>query len=193
MNNSLKAIRKDALKKGLKLAVILLVLDILALYILAHRQCILMVFLAYLFGYLVIPIIIAVILIKGLRKKIGGYWNLRQATSGIFIIFLSAYLISSAGSFLFVKFVQPQVTLDAKNNLVNLLTGFLDKIGAQPDKIDETVENIETQFEAIGHYSTSAVISNLLSSIIVLFITALIFAAIFKRDQPINYKQSDLS
>lgn len=193
MENGLKEIRKDAFTNGLILGAILLVLDVLALYILAHSQSILLVFFAYLFGYLVIPIIAAVILIKRLREKIGGYWNLRQATSGIFIIFLSAYLISSAGSFLFVKYIQPQITVDAKNNFTNLITAFLSKINAEPDKIDRIVEDIEMQFNAIGHTSLSAVASNLFTSIIILFITALIFASIFKRERQIINNQPELS
>jgi len=191
MENGLKEIRKDALKNGMVLGGILLILDILALYILAHTQSILLVFVAYLFGYLIIPLTAAILLIKNLRKKIGGYWALRQATSGIFIMFLSGYLISSAGSFLFVKYIHPQITLLAKDNFVTLITGFFTRINAEPDKVDELVENIELQFNAVGHSSVGAVFSNLLSSVIILFITALVFAAIFKRERPIVINQPE--
>lgn len=185
MDNGLKEIRKDALQNGLILGGVLLLLDIIALYVLANSESILVVFLSYLFGYLIIPITAAVILIKRLREKIGGFWNLRQATSGIFIVFISAYLISSAGSFVFIKYIYPEITLKAKDNLVGLTSDFLNKLNADPDKIDEMVENIELQFESIGQNSVGSIISNLLSSIIILFITALIFAAIFKRERPI--------
>ncbi len=186
MDNGLKEIRKDALQNGLILGGVLLLLDIIALYVLANSESILVVFLSYLFGYLIIPITAAVILIKRLREKIGGFWNLRQATSGIFIVFISAYLISSAGSFVFIKYIYPEITLKAKDNLVGLTSDFLNKLNADPEKIDEMVENIELQFESIGQNSVGSIISNLLSSIIILFITALIFAAIFKRERPIT-------
>ena len=191
MDKSLKEIRQDALQNGLILGGVLLVLDILALFILARSQSILMVSISYLFGYLIIPLTAAIILIKRLRKKIGGFWNFRQATSGIFIMFLSAYLISSAGSFVFIKYIHPQITLDAKNNFVNVLSGFLNRMNTEPEKIDDIAEKIEQQFEAIAHTSFSSVVSNLLSSIIILFITALIFAAIFKREQFIATHQPE--
>lgn len=191
MENGLKEIRKDALKNGLILGGVLLVLDILALYILANSQSIFLVFVAYLFGYLIIPVVAAVLLIKNLRTKIGGYWTLRQATSGIFIMFFSGYLISSAGSFLFVRFIQPLIALQAKDNFVILITGFFNRINADPDKVDELVENIELQFNAAGQSGAGALISSLLSSIIVLFIAALIFAAIFKKERPVFINQPE--
>ncbi len=185
MDKALKEIRKDALQNGLILGGVLLVLDILALFVLANSESILVVFLCYLFGYLIIPVTAAVILIKRLREKIGGFWTLRQATSGIFIVFISAYLTSSAGSFVFIKYIYPEITVRAKDNFVNLTSGFLNKLNADPAKIDEMIENIELQFEAVGHNNASSIFSNLLSSIIILFITAFIFAAIFKRERPI--------
>lgn len=191
MEKGLKEIRKDALQNGLILGGILLILDILALFVLAYSESIMLVFISYLFGYLIIPLTAAIILIKRLREKIGGYWSFRQATSGIFIVFLSAYLISSAGSFVFIKYVHPQITVDAKNNFVNVLSGFLNRIDADPDKIDEMTEKIEQQFDAIANNSVSSVISNLLSSIIILFIIALIFAAIFKRERPTAFNQPE--
>ena len=73
MDNGLKEIRKDALQNGLILGCVLLLLDIIALFVLANSESILVVFLSYLFGYLIIPITAAVILIKRLREKIGGF------------------------------------------------------------------------------------------------------------------------
>lgn len=193
MENGLKEIRKDALQNGLVLGAILLILDVIALYTLAHSKSVLLVFVAYLFGYLFIPLTAVILLINNLRKKIGGYWTLRQATSGIFIMFITGFLISSAINFVFVKFIQPQITLLAKDNFIKLITGFFSRINAEPDKVDELVANLEQQFNAVGPTSAGAVISNLLSSILILFIIALIFAAIFKKERPIiNQPESPL-
>jgi hypothetical protein len=179
---NLKAIRKDSLINGLILGVVLLVIDIITLYILANSQSIAVIALSYLFGYLIIPLFAAVVLIKKLREKIGGYWSFRQATSGIFIMLLSAYILSASLSFAFIRHIEPTITLKAKDNFVNVFSNFMNKIDADTDKIDETVENIEKQFDSMTEISVSSVLSNLLSSIIVLFIAALIFAAIFKRE-----------
>lgn len=191
MDNGLKKIRKDAFSNGLILGAILLVLDILALYALAYSKSVLVIFLAYLFVYLIIPLVAAIILIKRLRKRIGGFWNFRQATSGIFILFISAYIISSAGSFLFIKYINPSITVKAKDNFVNVIGNLFERIDADTERSDEIIENIQTQFDAMAKSSASAMVSNLLSSIIILFITALIFAAIFKQEPALPATPND--
>jgi NADH:ubiquinone oxidoreductase subunit 6 (subunit J) len=181
----LKEIRKDAFLKGLVLGALLLIIDIASLYLLANSQSLMIILLSYLMAYFIIPLTVAIILIKKLREKIGGYWTLRQATSGIFIMFLTGYLFSSAGSFVFIKYVQPQIPEMAKNNFVNVFSNFMSRVDADQDKIDETVENIEQQFEAMGQATVGSFFGNMVTSIIILFITALILAAIFKRENPV--------
>lgn len=182
----LKEIRKDAFIKGLTLGVLLLFIDILSLYLLAYSGSIAVIILSYLFAYLIIPLTAAIILIKKLRAKIGGYWNLRQATSGIFILLFSAYLLSSIGSFVFIKHIAPEITPKAKDNFVNVFSNFMEKADADQDKIDETIEDIEQKFDAMQQASFGSFLSSMLSSIIMLFVTALIFAAIFKREDPVS-------
>ena len=184
MENGLKGIRKDAFQAGVILGVVLLLLDIIEFYILGHSASVSLIFLSHLFVNLIIPLIVAIVLIKRLRRKTGGYWNLRQATSGIFIAFITAYILSAPGTFLFVKYINPSLIVEAKDNLVNVLSGFFDRINAEQDKVDDLLANIELHFNAVAQGGFGAVISNLLSSIIILFVTALIFAAIFKREVP---------
>lgn len=193
MDISLKELRPGAMKYGLLLGVIILVLDLIALYVLAYSESLILVSTAYLLGYIILPIIAAIILIKRLRDDIGHYWVFRQATSGIFIMFLCAYLISTAGNFIYLKYIHPDVTLAAKDNFISLFTGFLSKISASPDKIDEAIESIEMRFSQVAVPGFSEIISGLLSSIIIIFICALIFAAIFKKDPPILFPKSDPS
>src|SRR5579864_2566462 len=44
-----------------------------------------------------IPIIITIFFCFNGRRKIGGYWTFRQATTGIFIMFIIAYIIQLVG------------------------------------------------------------------------------------------------
>jgi hypothetical protein len=191
MDIELKAIRKDALQHGLVLGAVLLVLDLIALYTLAYSQSVLLIALAYLVGSFIVPLVTAILLIKSLRAKVGGYWNQRQATSGIFIMFLSAHIISSLGNFVFLRFIRPQIILEAKDNLVDNLTRFFVSMKAETEKIDEIMESIEQRFAVISQDSLSVVVSNFIFSIIIIVVTALIFAAIFKRERPIVSTQAD--
>ncbi|MBC8052253.1 MAG: DUF4199 domain-containing protein [Sphingobacteriaceae bacterium] len=185
MDSGLKRIRKQAFSNGFILGAVLLIADILILYALAYSKSVSLIFFSYLLVVFIIPLTAAIILIRHLRKKIGGYWNLRQATSGIFIIFISAYLISSAGSFLFIQYMKPDIMADAKRNSVNVFGNFFEKIDADPDEADKLIESVETQFDSMSKSSAGSVFSNLLSSIIILFVAALIFGAIFKREEPV--------
>ena len=47
------------------------------------------------FFYLFIPIFIIVFLCFDQRRKIGGYWTFKQATTGIIITFLTAFILNT--------------------------------------------------------------------------------------------------
>jgi hypothetical protein len=193
MSNGLKEIRKDAFKSGLILGLGLLLLDSIAFYILAYGSSLVAIGIAYVLCYLVIPLLFAIVLIKSLRGKIGGYWTQRQATSGIFIMFLCAHILSSLGNFLFVRYLQPQIIPQAKDNLIRVIGSFLAGVKTEAQKINEIILSIEQRFDLIAHETIGVLLSNLMFSIIVIFITALIFAAIFKREYLVHQPNQTVS
>jgi len=127
-----------------------------------------------------IPIAVAIWLCFDLRKKIGGFWNFRQATTGIFIMFFVCYLVSTLGNLCFSTFIEPDMTTKMKTVYASSITQMMQKQGADQDSIDKKVADLDSQFDATR--SVGKIAKGLAISIIFDFVFALIFAAFFKRE-----------
>src|ERR1700733_7050051 len=97
------------LKYGIALGFILLALGIFSYYLITRVTTSPVLFVAIpIFFSLFIPIFLTVFFCFNGRKKLGGYWTFKQATTGIFIMFLVAYLIQFIGKdIVFNKFIEP--------------------------------------------------------------------------------------
>jgi hypothetical protein len=190
MAEGLKEIRKDALINGLILGLVLLVIDIAALYAFAFSHSTVFILLVYVLSSILLPLAAVIILVSRLRTKIGGYWTLRQATSGIFITFIIAYLSSSFGTLLSFKIIPSRVNLAAKTNFIDAIRSLLASIKAPQEKINGAVTSIAQRFDAADAINVSSIFSNLIFLVIILFVAAFLFAAIFKSESPISVNQT---
>ncbi|RZK09591.1 MAG: DUF4199 domain-containing protein, partial [Flavobacterium sp.] len=122
-------IKQAALPKGLILGGVSLLLTVFSFYFTtAITTTDVMVVLSPLIFLIIVPIIITVFFILKIRKKIGGYWTFRQATSGVFIIFLLSYVINTIGSgVIFEKLIEPDMAQKTKNVMVPAFTSILNK------------------------------------------------------------------
>lgn len=127
--------------------------------------------------------ILAALFCYSLRIKIGGYWNVRQATTGIFIMFLITYAIQFVGrDLLFEKVIDKNVAMNTRNSFTNAnrklfkQDGDLARFKARQTKIDETYPL--TQKRASIYQN----IISLLIAVIFIFVISLLFAAVFKRE-----------
>src|SRR5437588_1611956 len=109
MENIDQQIKKNAFNSGIILGVIVLVLGVFTFYVITGMASSLVAVIgAPIVLSVLVPITVAVFFCIGLRKKIGGYWTFKQAVTGIFIMFLTAYVIQAVFSdFIFAKFVEP--------------------------------------------------------------------------------------
>lgn len=181
-------IKKEGLSSGLLLGLALLVLGIIAYYILISAQAAvwLIVVVPIVFTML-IPIGIAVYFTIDLRKKVGGYWNFRQATTGIFIMFLVAFAIQYVGrDLLFAKFIEPDMVVKMQDAVVKSTASMMEKAGADQTKIDEKIDDIQKQFDSQKDQTIGSTIQGLATSVIFVFIIALIFGGIFKKEKPLS-------
>ncbi|HZX59728.1 MAG TPA: hypothetical protein VFE54_13420, partial [Mucilaginibacter sp.] len=91
-------IRRAALIRGVILGVVLLAISIASYYVLINIKAgaVQMIISQVVFSF-VIPLIAALIFSFNLRKNIGGYWTLRQAVTGIFIMVVVNYAIQIVG------------------------------------------------------------------------------------------------
>ena len=142
-------LRKNGITNGLLLGIIILVSGIISFYFITAmtNNMIMLVLGPVLFSTLV-PLIFAVVFCFDLRKKIGGFWNYRQATTGIFIMFLCAYILSYGGNLVFSKVIEPDMVEKMKTVFVTTTTNMLEKQKIDQETIDKKVADIESNFDS---------------------------------------------
>ncbi|MGY3212905.1 DUF4199 domain-containing protein [Mucilaginibacter sp. HD30] len=179
-----QVIKKKGLEKGLVLGVILLVLGILSYYFMTGMtENMWLILFGPMLISLVIPLVVAIFFSIALRKEIGGFWNFKQAVTGIFIMFFVANILSFIGrDLIFAKVVEPNMVENMQTAMVNSTSAMLEKSGQEQEAIDKKVEEINQQFEKQKNPTIGSTIQSQLIAIIFLFVLAVIFAAIFKRE-----------
>jgi len=182
-------IRKTAATSGLLFGIISLVIGIFVFYFVTSMTT--NVWMVTIIGPIgigvLIPLAVAVWLVVDLRKKIGGFWNFKQATTGIFIMFFVGYLVSTLGNLGFSKVIEPDMVSKMKTVYVGATTEMMKKQGADQDAIDKQTASVSAKFE--DTQSPGKLAKGLLIAVIFDFVGALIFAAIFKRNPLLSIEE----
>ncbi|GAC1301120.1 MAG: hypothetical protein NVSMB24_03360 [Mucilaginibacter sp.] len=180
-------IRKISFQYGIILGVVVLVLSIFTFYYITQMSTSFLGFiLAPVIFSILIPIALVVVFCFDIRKRIGGYWNFRQATTGIFIMFLLAYVIQAVGrDLVFVKLVEPNMVEKTQQAAMNATVSMMEKSGTDQAQIDEKKATLQKQFDDQKNVTTGKFIQGICISIILIFVCALIFGALFKKDKPL--------
>ncbi|MES2268471.1 MAG: DUF4199 domain-containing protein [Bacteroidota bacterium] len=189
MNEDLnKSIKKNAVPLGLVLGVIVTVINILSFYVMTSTTSILLISAAPILLSVIIPIILAVIYSKQLRTKIGGFWNFRQATSGIFIMLLLSFAVQFVvRDMLFAKIIEPDMVTKMQSSMTTAVTQMLEKSNATQEAIDKQVEDVQKKFDDQKAPTIGKQIQAIFINIIFLFVLALILAAFLKKEgHPFN-------
>lgn len=179
-------IKKRSAISGLLLGVILLVFSLISYYLItsANASAITIILGPVLFKA-ILPIILVIVLCFNLRKKIGGYWTFRQAVSGIFIMFIVSYAIQAAGyDALFVKVIEPDAVNRTQAAVIRATDEIAKKSKANQAAIDQRKDDIQKEFETQQNITFLGVLQNYVFALIFLFIFALAFAALFRRNPP---------
>ena len=185
--NSLEAvIRKNALTCGLLLGICLAALSIFSFYYVTQIAKTPVLFLV---GptmlSIMIPIILVVIFCFYIRKKIGGYWTLRQATTGIFIMFILAYIVQTLGKDLIFAKIEPHVAEKTEAAFEAALNSFKKQPGANAKQIDQNLADLRQNYQSQKNITIGQTIQGIATSIIFIFVIALVFGALFKREPPL--------
>ncbi|HEY8782363.1 MAG TPA: DUF4199 domain-containing protein [Mucilaginibacter sp.] len=186
-------IKKIFIKNGLLLGAILLGLSIISFYFITAITTSPILFVAApLFFSVVIPIIVVVMICLNGRKKIGGHWSFKQAVTGIFIMFLIAYIIQTVGrDLIFARLIEPNMIEKTETAFINASSAIKEKAGFNQKQMDQNIADIKKNFEEQKKVTIGKTIQAIAISIIFVFIFALIFAALFKRDAPLYDTQID--
>lgn len=136
-------------------------------------------------GISLVSLLIYILFTLDLRKKIGGFWNFREALKGIFLMAFVAGLIYSVVNYAFYNFIEPEAFDKVAIHIEEGTSKFLEKMGTDQDQIDEAIskqmEGIKEQYNpTLGQF-----FKNLGIAVLVQFVMSLIFAAIFKKEEPI--------
>jgi len=184
MNDIEQKIKTNGVKNGLILGLVITALSIASYYLITTTTSPLMFVGAPVLFSVFIPIFTVIFLAFKARKDIGGYWTFKQATTGIFVMFLVAFAFNYLGKeLIFDKLVEPNNAVKVQAAAVNAKIAILKERHASQELIDKNVAELKKDFSqaspSIGNAITGIVIS-----ILFVFILALLFGALFKKDPP---------
>jgi len=184
MDNINLIIRKNGIIYGVVLGIILLVLGV-SLYYYKTRLTESFFMIAVGGDYIqwLLRVGLAILFCYNLRKKIGGYWSVRQATAGIFVMFMVAYVVQFAGrDLLFEKVIDKNTVINTRAAFTNASQRLLKEDGNEA-KFNERQKKIDEAYPlAQKNVSISEAIVGFLMAIIFIFVISLAFAAGFRRE-----------
>jgi len=187
MDNIEQEIKINGIKNGVLLGLILLSLSIFSFYFITSiAKLFSLILLGPIVFTFVIPVIAVALLCFNFRKKIGNFWTFKQATTGIFIMFLIAYFIQTIGrDFVFAKLIEPDMAKKTQVAFINASSSLKSRSGADKKQIDQNIADIKKGFNEQRNITVASFIQGLAISIIFIFVFALVFAALFKKEPPL--------
>ena len=174
-------LRGEAIKNGLIMAVVSIVIFLVTNYVLPDMM-----------GSMVISTFtilvglgLAVFFCIDMRKKAGGYWTFSEALLHIFIMFLISAGIVYIFTIIFGKYIDPTYPERMKEMISTKTEEMLSKFGMDESKMDEMKQKQAQQLEEQFNPSFFQAIVGFGIQAIMYGIGALIFAAIFKKTKPL--------
>jgi len=182
MDDLKKKIRIYGVKNGLLLGIAVVVLTVISFYfITGFTKSPLLFIAAPIVLRVLIPIAIVVALCFRMRKQIGGLWTFKQATTGIFILFFTAYVINVIGiDILFYKLVEPASAQKMQTVAINMKTNLMKTTGASQKNIDSAIVDMKKDMAPAKDDSIVNIIMGYGFVILFLFVFALIFSALLR-------------
>ncbi|HEY1024133.1 MAG TPA: DUF4199 domain-containing protein [Sphingobacteriaceae bacterium] len=181
MEGSIENLNKSALTNGAVLGVISFVITILIYYMAPALLG------STMFGFamMAVSLVLYIIFTLDLRKKIGGFWSFKDALRGIFLMAFISGIISLLGNYVFYNFIEPGAYEKISEHVVNGLTSTFENAGMNQEQIDETLEKMQESLKSQYSPTLGDLFKSLGFAIIIQFVMSLIFAAIFKKEQPV--------
>lgn len=178
-----KLLRKSGIIYGVILGVLLSAFSIISFYVMISTSSVIVISSAPFVFSVLLPIGAVVLLIINLRKKVGGFWSMRQAASGIFIMFFTAFVLQFiVRDMLFAKVIEPNMVQKTQTAMTKAVSTYLTANKAKPEEVKKKMEDINQQFVAQKDVTIGRQITGFGISIIFMFVLAVIFAAFFKRE-----------
>jgi len=178
------AVRKEGALRGLLFGVIMLAIDIAKLYYLAYwAKAPLATFIILYPVYYIVLFGVALFFINSLRIKIGRYWTLKQAITGIFILLFISSVIWNNGLTLYSAKINPEVAQKAHTGFVETRKAAMQSQKQPVEKINKEVASMNANFSASGNFTLGSFFRSLFISIILVFAVSVLLGALFKRER----------
>ena len=188
-NDAQPKVYEEIFKSGLILGLAMFVLGIALLFLMQTANSFWTMVIIYPLVFLIVgPIVLSVFVLKNLRKNIGGYWTFKQALKSIFIVFLVGWLASFSLNLLYTKVIDPSATEKMQEHIKDTTLIFMKNQGTEQEKLDEEGKKMDEQFAKQNELTPQSVFKNITIAISIIFVFALIFAAIFKREKPLRFE-----
>lgn len=175
------SLMREAMKNALLWALINIVIFLAVYYIVPQ----LMSSFAFSIIQLLIGAVLAALFTIDLKKKVGGFWSFKVALKHIFVMFILQAFIVYAFTIVFSKYLDPNYAQTMKTLILDNTEETLKKFITEPDQLKEAMKKTEENLEAQFNPSFSQMLIGFGTVMIIYFIGALVFAAIFKKDRPV--------
>src|ERR1700754_1603276 len=177
-----KRLRVTGIIFGLLLGVALTVLSIISFYIILSASSVVIISSVPFIFSVLLPVLLVVVLCFNFRKRVGGFWIMREAATGIFIMFFVAFIMQFIlRDQFFAKVIEPHMIEKTQVAMTNSVSKFLKSNKTSPDIIKKKLDEIQSEFEAQKETTLRKQIQGFGISIIFIFVLAIIFAAFFKK------------
>ena len=174
-------LKQEALKNGAIWGVISVVIFLATWYTAPS----LMSSYAYSGILMLIGIGLAVFFCLDMRKKAGGFWTFREALWTIFVMFLLSMAIMYVFNILFGKYIDTTYPSTMKELASTKIEEMYAKMGVDETMMEEMKSTTEDSLNKQFYPTFSQAVVGFGIASIFYFIGALIFAAIFKKNQPV--------
>jgi len=186
VDNFNKQLRINAVIRGVILGAILLTLNIFSFYfitkIVQHGN---LVVAGPFFFDSIFPLIIAILFCWDMRRRIGGYWDFKQAVTGAFIMFLVSYAILAIGrDVVFTRVVEPDMVSKTEAVMLNARSESLKAQGASQKEISSQMTELKKELELQKDQGFFNIVYGYLANVILLFVLALVVGSILKKPAP---------
>ena len=180
---------EEIFKSGLILGVAMFILGIALLFLMQTANSFWTMVIIYPLLFLMVgPVILSVFICKSLRKNIGGYWTFKQALKSIFIVFFVGWLVSFGLNLLYTKVIDTTATEKMQEHIKESTMTFMKKQNIDQEQLDKESAKMDEQFAKQNELTPQSLFKNITIAISIIFVFALIFAAIFKKDRPIRFE-----
>lgn len=181
MELSLQNLNKSAVTNGIIIGILSSVIGIVTFYVFPS----LLGSMSFGIGTLVVSLLIYIFFTLDLRKKIGGYWNFREALKGIFLMAFVAGLLYSIVNYVFYKFIEPDAFVKISGFIEEGMSKTFESMGMEQEGIDQAVSKQVEAMKAQYDPTPLQFLKNLGIAVLIQFVMSLIFAAIFKKEAPV--------